>query len=256
MPRCGARARRTRRRPATAPTIDARVIAESQPCWTPLVSEQQASPMALMLRTAPGRSSASSVRSSGRSAGTPSRTPMHAISAIGAFTTSSHSHRTWASAVPPSSGPRTKPDMPTTIITVMARIRRALSSNRRKTSELVIGAIAAAAMPSAARRAISSPAVVTATTHRLSEPEHGESDQQHASAPEPVGHRPGGEQQAAEGQRVRPGDPLQRGRPAAEVAADGGQRDRQQRVVDHLDEEGQAEGGQRNPRRAQGRVGA
>ena len=95
---------------------------------------------------------------------------MQAISAIGALTTSSHSHRTWASAVPPSSGPRTKPDMPTTIITVMARMRSALSSKSRKTSELVIGAIAAAAMPSAARRAMSSPAVVTATTHRLSRP--------------------------------------------------------------------------------------
>ena len=95
---------------------------------------------------------------------------MQAISAIGALTTSSHSQRTWASAVPPSSGPRTKPDMPTTIITVMARMRSALSSKSRKTSELVIGAIAAAAMPSAARRAISSPAVVTATTHRLSRP--------------------------------------------------------------------------------------
>ena len=86
--------------------------------------------------------------------------------------------------------------------------------------------------------------------------EHREPDQQHASAPEPVGHRSGGEQQAAERQRVGAGDPLQRGRAAAEVAADRGQRDRQQRVVDHLDEEGQAEGGQRDPRRAQGRVGA
>ena len=47
--------------------------------------------------------------------------------------------------------------MPTTIITVIARIRRAWSSKSRKTSELVIGAIAAAAMPSAARKAMSSP---------------------------------------------------------------------------------------------------
>ena len=95
---------------------------------------------------------------------------MHAISAIGALTTSSHSHRTWANAVPPSSGPRTNPDIPTTIISVMARMRSASSSNSRKTSELVIGAIAAAAMPSPARKAMSSPAVVTATTHRLSRP--------------------------------------------------------------------------------------
>ena len=154
----------------TAPTIDARVIAEPQPCSTPLVNDQQARPMVLMLSTAPGRSSASWVRSSGRSAATPRRTPMQAISAIGAFTSSSHSHRTWASAVPPSSGPRTKPDMPTTIITVIARMRGASSSKRRKTSEFVIGAVAAAAMPSAARRAMSSPVVLTAMTHRLSSP--------------------------------------------------------------------------------------
>ena len=213
--------------------------------------------MVAMLSTAPGRSSASWVRSSGRSAGTPRRTPMQAISAIGALTTSSHSHRTWASAVPPSSGPRTNPDMPTTIIRVMARIRSALSSKSRKTSELVIGAIAAAAMPSPARRAISSPARAdTKTTHQAQQAEHGEPDQQHPPTSEPVGDRPGGEQQAAEGQRVRAGDPLQRGRAAAEVATDRGQRDRQQRVVDHLDEERQAQRGERDPRRAQGRVGA
>ena len=155
-----------------------------------------------------------------------------------------------------AAGPRTKPDMPTTIITVMARMRSALSSKSRKTSELVIGAIAAAAMPRAARRAISSPACVTHDDAQAEQPEDGEADQQHASAAEPVGHRAGGEQQAAEGQRVGAGDPLQRGGAAAEVAADGRQRDRQQGVVDHLDEEGQTERGQRDPGRAQRRVGA
>ena len=62
------------------------------------------------------------------------------------------------------------PDMPTTIITVMARMRSALSSNSRKTSEFVMGAMAAAAIPSAARSAMSCPEVVTKTTHRLSRP--------------------------------------------------------------------------------------
>ena len=95
---------------------------------------------------------------------------MHAISAIGALTSSSHSQRTCASAVPPSSGPRTKPAMPTVIITVTARIRSALSSKSRKTSELVIGAIIAAAMPSPARRTISSPVELTKMTPRLSRP--------------------------------------------------------------------------------------
>ncbi len=126
--------------------------------------------MVATLSAAPGTSSRSRVRSSGRSAGTPRRTPIQAMTAIGALTTSSHSQRTWARAVPPISGPRMKPDMPTTIITVMARMRSALSSKRRKTREFVIGAIAAAAMPSRARRVISSPVVVTHTAHRLSAP--------------------------------------------------------------------------------------
>ena len=59
------------------------------------------------------------------------------------------------------------PVMPTTIISVIARMRSASASKRRKTSELVIGAIAAAVTPSAARSAISSPVEVTATTNRL-----------------------------------------------------------------------------------------
>jgi len=86
------------------------------------------------------------------------------------------------------------------------------------------------------------------------QPEHGESGEQHSPASQAVGQRSGGQQQAAERQRVRAGDPLQRGGAAAEVPADRGQRDRQQRVVDHLHEEGQAERGERDPRRAQRRV--
>ena len=63
---------RTKATPAaTAPRIDASVGTESQPCSTPLVSEKQARPIVATLSTAPGRSSASSVRSSGRSAATP-----------------------------------------------------------------------------------------------------------------------------------------------------------------------------------------
>ncbi len=83
--------------------------------------------------------------------------------------------------------------------------------------------------------------------------EHGQPDEQDAAAAEPVGQG-SGEQQTAEGQRVRAGDPLEGGGPAAEVAADGGQRDRQQGVVDHLHEEGQAERGHWNPRGAQGGI--
>ena len=104
--------------------------------------------------------------------------------------------------------------MPTTIITVMARIRSALSSNSRKTSELVIGAIAAAAMPSAGAQRDELAGRGDEDDAQAQQAEHGEPDQQDAPASQAVGDRSGGEQQAAERQRVRAGDPLQRGRAA------------------------------------------
>ncbi len=60
--------------------------------------------------------------------------------------------------------------MPTTIITVMARICSAFWSKSRKTREFVIGAMHAAAMPRPARSPMSSPAVLTKTTNRLTVP--------------------------------------------------------------------------------------
>ena len=119
-----------------------------------------------------------------------------------------------------------------------------------------MGAIAAAAMPSAARSAISSPAVLHGDDGQADQAEGGEPDEQDASAAEPVGGRACGQQQPAEGQRVGAGDPLQGRGAAAEVAADGRQRDGQQGVVDHLDEERQAQGGQGDPGGPEGGVGA
>ena len=85
--------------------------------------------------------------------------------------------------------------------------------------------------------------------------EGGEPDEQDAATAQTVRGRAGGEKQAAEGERVRPAHPLKGRRTAADVAADGRQRDGQQGVVDHLHEEGQAQRGQRDPRRLQGAVG-
>ena len=84
--------------------------------------------------------------------------------------------------------------------------------------------------------------------------ESSEPDEQDAAAAQSVRGRAGGKKQATEGERVRPAYPLQRRRAAAEVAADGRQRDGQQGVVDHLHEEGQTQRGQGNPRGLQGRV--
>ena len=79
--------------------------------------------------------------------------------------------------------------MPTTIMTVIARVRSAWSSKSRKTSELVMGAIAAAAMPSAARRAISSPRAVDSQDAQADRPEQAQADEQDPAAAEAVGER-------------------------------------------------------------------
>ena len=78
-----------------------------------------------------------------------------------------------------------------------------------------------------------------------------EPGEQHPAAPEAVGDRAGGEQQAPEGQRVGAGDPLEGGRAAAEVAADGGQGDREDGVVEHLDQEDRREAREGEPRPAE-----
>ena len=51
----------------------------------------------------------------------------------------------------------------------------------------MIGAIAAAAMPRAARSAISSPVVVTASDGEAHRAEDGQPDEQHPAPPEAVG---------------------------------------------------------------------
>ena len=70
---------------------------------------------------------------------------------------------------------------------------------------------------------------------------------EHAAPSEAIGDRASGEQQPAEGERIRAGDPLEGGRPAAEIAPDRWQGDVEDRVVDHLDEEGERQCGHRDP---------
>ena len=207
-----------------------------------------------MLSSAPGRSSASPVRSSGRSDATPRRTPTNAISAIGALTSSSHSHRTWARAVPPEHGAEDEAGHADDdhhghgahaqrLVLEEPEDQRVGDGRHGCSGEAERGA---QGDELAGRR--------DEDDGQAQQAERGEADQQQASSAEAIGHRSGGEQQAAERQRVRAGDPLQRRRAAAEVPTDRGQGDREQGVVDHLDEERQAEGRERDPRRPQGRV--
>ena len=104
---------------ATAPS-DRRERDRGEPAVLDAAGQRRSRPRPIvaMLSTAPGRSSASSVRSSGRSAGDAEPDADAGDQRDrGVDDAAATPSRTWASAVPPSSGPRTKPDMPTTIIT-------------------------------------------------------------------------------------------------------------------------------------------
>lgn len=78
--------------------------------------------------------------------------------------------------------------------------------------------------------------------------EQGQPDEHDPSPAEPIGDRTEHQHQAAEDNRVGAGHPLQRSRRSMQVTADRGQRDVQDRVVQHFEEEHRREARQRHPR--------
>ena len=79
------------------------------------------------------------------------------------------------------------------------------------------------------------------------EGEHGQAAEQLEQAPVPVAERPGRDQQRREAQRVGVGDPLQRAGPRVQHPGESGQGRVQDGVVDHDDEQAQAEHQQDQP---------
>ncbi len=188
-------------------------------------------------RTAPRTSTGSRRRSDRRSATIPARIPTNATTATGAFATSRTCHGATARTRPPTVGPTASPTRPAVEITVSARTRRSSASNRRNARAIAPGVVIAAATP--VRRADDDQPLDRGHGEcRDAHPgEQDESDEHDPAATEPVGDGAEQEHQAAERQRVRAGDPLQRGRRCAEVAPDGRQGHGEDRVVEHLEQE-------------------
>ena len=79
------------------------------------------------------------------------------------------------------------------------------------------------------------------------EREHHQAEHEHAPAPEQVGRAPAEQQEAAEGEHVGVHDPLEVLLREVERGADGGQRDVDDRGVEHDDELGHRQKRERLP---------
>lgn len=80
--------------------------------------------------------------------------------------------------------------------------------------------------------------------------QQGQPDQHHAAASESVGQRAEQQHEASEGDGVAAGHPLQRRGRRGEVASDGGKRHREDRVVEHFDQEDRRERAEGKPGRS------
>ena len=229
--RRGSPPRRPPRWPSTGPRT-------RRPRSTNSVGATSASTIVAVPSTAPGDVERS------RGAGRPRRprrcrhrTPTIASTAIGTFTSSRTCQGATASTKPPTVGPIASPTRPTVEMSVVARTRRPSSSNSRKASAIEPGVVIAAATPIAARTAMSCSAVVTNAVARLATPSSDQPDEHDPTSAEPVGERAERQHQPAEHDRVGAGHPLQRGGRRVQLAPDRRQRDVQDRVVQHLEEE-------------------
>jgi hypothetical protein len=83
-------------------------------------------------------------------------------------------------------------------------------------------------------------------------PEQHQADEHDPAAPDPVGHGAEHQHQPAEDHGVGVGHPLQRDGGGRDLAPDRREGDREDRVVEHLDQEDRRQSGQREPRLTQG----
>ena len=137
-------------------------------------------------------------------------TAIRASTATGTLIRKTDPHQNLSSSQPPSSGPTGKPRNVAPITTAMAR-GRSSSVNRTGITAMDIGRITAAPSPRMARAAISSPAEVAKAHASGADAEHGQGDQQHPLAAQPVAEHPGRQQRRRQHQAVGGREPLQVG---------------------------------------------
>ena len=181
-----------------------------------------------------------------RDVGTRNRPAMSATITIGTLTMNTDPHQKWSSRKPPATGPSATamPATPDQIPIASARSRASVNTLVRIDS--VAGMISAAPIPMTAgpdeRR---DPTRERGGRRRPAEDHQAEGEG--APAPEPVTQAAGGEQQPGEHQGVRVDHPLEVADAGAEVTHQRRERDVDDRVVDHDDEQAHAEDHQGEP---------
>ena len=166
---------------------------------------------------------------------------------IGTLTRKIDPYQKCSSSAPPTIGPNATamPDVAPQIPSAFCR-----SDGSGKTlvrMARLAGKMKAAATPISARAAISEPVVCDARGRRREQAEEDQADLHGALAAQPVPDAAAGQQQAGEGQAVGVDDPLQRRDGRAQVAVQRGQRHVDDGVVDHDQEDGEAQDGEHHP---------
>ena len=166
---------------------------------------------------------------------------MIAAITIGTFTMNTDPHQKWSSRKPPVTGPSATAMPATPDQSPMASARSRASVNTLVRIDSVAGMISAAPMPMTARARDERRHAAGERGRGRRGTEDDEAEGERALAPEPVAEAAGGEQQAGEHERVGVDHPLEVADARAEVAHQGGQRDVDDRVVDHDHEQAHAQ---------------
>ena len=131
-------------------------------------------------------------------------------------------------------------------ISAIARCRSS-GANSTGITESDSGKMAAAPIPSTARRRDQLAGAGRVRARRRTGPEQDERDQQHLLAPQPVAEQARGQHRGRQHQAVRVGDPLQVAGRGVQVGRDRGQRQVEHGQVEPDDEHARRDGDQRPP---------
>ena len=165
----------------------------------------------------------------------------------GTLTQKIQGHESTSTRMPPMRTPAAAPTPPTAPHAPRAMLRSRPSRKVVVRMERAAGEIVAAPSPCSARAAISAPSLQARAAEERADGEDDEADHEHTPPAEEVGEAPAEEEEASEDERVGGDHPLQVLLREPEVGLDRGQRDVDDRDVEHDHELHHAEQQQRDP---------
>src|SRR3954471_8371181 len=182
-----------------------------------------------------------------RASGMTRRPTRIATAQSGTLTMKIDPHQNRSSRTPPRTGPIATPRPAVAAQMPMAVARSRGSAKTLSTMDSVAGMMNAAPAPISARSAISSPTPPAKAAAAEAKPEHRQRREQRPAPSEAIAEGAGQEQQTGEREGVGADHPLKVADAGVQVADEGGQRDVDDRVVDHDGEQARAQDAQHRP---------